>query len=109
MAELIGIITPWAEDELLDAMGGGSLDFGSSMFYKDEDLYYADNVSYYGSGGAHIEGTMYVDEGAGRLCELAILIEKATSIDELPAGLADENEDIRDLAKAKLKELGEEG
>lgn len=107
---LIGIITPWAEDELLDAMGGGSLDFGSSMFYStDDDLYYADNVIYHGSGDAHIEGTMYVDGKVGRRCELAILIEIATSVDELPAGLVDEDEDICDLAKDKLEELGEEG
>jgi len=107
VAELIGSITPWAREELENAIGI-SVDFAMSSFYRDGDDYYVDDVTVDGED-VSISGRMEVFGETGRRCELAILIESASSIDELPAGLADEDEDIRELAKDRLEELGEEG
>lgn len=107
MGELIGPITPWAIDELENAMGR-SIDFSMSSFYRDGEDYYVDDATIDGED-VSMSGRMEVFGETGRRCELAILIESAGSIDELPAGLADEDEDIRELAKDKLEELGEEG
>jgi len=106
MAEYIGPITSWAEDELEDTIGR-SIDFSSSSFYRDGEDYYVDDVIIDGNG-ASVSGRMNVFGETGRRCELAILIWMAKSIDELPAGLVDEDEDIRDLAKEKLDELSRE-
>ncbi len=107
MDKLIGPVTPWAIDELENAIGI-SIDFSMSSFYRDDEDYYVDDITIDGDG-VSISGRMDVFGETGRRCELAILIESAASIDGLPAGLADEDEDIRELAKDKLRELGEEG
>jgi len=105
--KLVGFVTPWARGELEDAIGT-DIDCGSSAFYEtDEGQYYVTDVTVYGSGTAHIEGTLYIDGASGERWAMAIRIESANSADELPEGLADGDEDIRELAREKLEELGE--
>lgn len=107
MAELIGPVTEWAKSELTDCFGGIDIDF-EGEFYLDEgedSSGYVEGVMVNGQG-ANIYGRLDVFGDTAERVAMAIRIESAKSIRDLPEGLSSADEDIRDLAKTVLEELG---
>jgi len=105
MKEVIGAVTNWAEEEISDAFGM-SIDCEGSLI-RDGGDYYVDGVSIYGNDVVvHGQASLFGD--IARRVELAILIENAETIADLPEGLVTADEDLRELAKEKFEELEEE-
>lgn len=106
MAELIGTVSDWAKRELADCFSGADLDFDGEFYLEDDgDSGYVEGVMVNGRG-ANVYGKLDVFGTTAHRVAMAIRIENAESIEDLPEGLSDEDEDIRDLAKEILEELG---
>lgn len=106
MAELIGPVSDWAKSELEDCFNGIDIDIEGD-FYLGENGNggYVENAMVHGRG-ANVFGQLDVFGTTAHRVAMAIRIESADSIEDLPEGLSDEDEDIRGLAKEKLEELG---
>jgi len=106
LAERIGPVTEWAKSELADCFGGIDIDF-EGEFYLDEggSCGYVEGVMVNGNG-ANVHGQLEVFGATAQRVAMAIRIESAKSIGDLPEGLSSADEDIRDLAKTVLEELG---
>ncbi len=107
MAELIGPVSDWAKGELEDCFSGIDIDIEGDFYLEDDDSGYVENARVHGNG-ANIYGRLDVFGTTAHRVAMAIRIESATSIEDLPEMLSDEDEDIRDLAKEVLEELGDE-
>lgn len=105
LTESIGHITAWVEEEIRDDLGGADLTFNSTELCKDSDGVYAIDSVIFSGFETRIEGSLFIEGNVGRRCEMAIHIESATCIADLPEGLANEDPDIRELAEDKLHEL----
>lgn len=105
MAELIGPVTGWAKSALEDCFNGADLDFYGDFYLEGDSSGYAEEVTVNGRG-ASIHGRLDVDGDIVHRIAMAIRIESAESMADLPEGLTNEDEDMRDLAKDKLEELG---
>lgn len=100
---VIGPITPWALEELQNQVGSTGLDCPGFLI-RDGDSYYVDSVVF-SSGDVSIEGSLTIFGETARRVALAVQIESAETVANLPAGLVDADEDIRDLAREKFEEL----
>lgn len=106
LAELIGSVTDWVKTELEECFGGADIDFDGDFYLEDDDSSgYVNGVMVNGDG-ANVYGRLEVFGSTAHRVAMAIRIESVKSIGDLPEGLTDEEEDIRDLAKEKLEELG---
>lgn len=109
MAELIGAVTEWVKVELRDCFGGANIDFEGDFYLEEDDSSgYIDGVIVNGDG-ANVHGRLEVFGSTAHRVAMAIRIESAISIGDLPEGLTSEEEDIRDLAKEKIDELLDTG
>jgi len=107
VAELIGPITAWAKGELEDCFSGLDIDFEGDFYLEEDDSSgYMDGVMVNGNG-ANIYGRLEVFGSTADRVAMAIRIESAESMGDLPEGLASADEDIRDLAKVVLGEFAE--
>jgi hypothetical protein len=107
VSELVGSVTEWAKGELEDCFSGLDVDFEGD-FYLEENGNggYIEGVMVHGRG-ANIYGQLDVFGDTAHRVAMAIRIESAESIGDLPEGLSDEDEDIRDLAKKVLGDFEE--
>lgn len=106
MAELIGSVTEWAKSEIEDCFNGADLDFDGDFYLEEEDSSgYVEGVMVNGNG-ANVYGRLEVFGDTAERVAMAIRIESAKSIADLPEGLSHADDDIRDLAKTALEELG---
>lgn len=106
MAELIGAVTDWAKTELENCFSDLDIDIEGDFYLGENgDGGYVENVMVHGRG-ANVYGQLDVFGTTARRVAMAIRIESAESIEDLPEGLSDEDEDIRDLAKEVLEFLG---
>lgn len=115
LVELIGPVTDWAKSELADCFDEADLDFDGDFYldssidgdyvggYVDGD--YAEGVTINGRG-ANVFGKLYVFGATAERVAMAIRIESAESIADLPEGLSSADEDIRDLAHTALVRMG---
>lgn len=106
MAELIGTVTAWAKSEIEDCFSGIDIDLEGEFYLEEEDNSgYIKGVMVNGNG-ANIYGRLDVFGATAERVAMAIRIESAQSIADLPEGLSSADEDIRDLAKTSLEKLG---
>lgn len=106
MAELVGPISDWAKRELEDCFNGIDIDIEGDFYLEENgEGGYVENAMVHGHG-ANVHGKLDVFGTTAHRVAMAIRIENAESIEDLPEGLSDEDEDIRDLAKEVLEELG---
>lgn len=106
MAELIGTVTAWAKSEIEDRFNSIDIDFEGEFYLEEEDSSgYIEGVMVNGNG-ANVYGRLEVFGTTAERVAMAIRIESAKSIADLPEGLSNADEDIRDLAKTALEELG---
>lgn len=105
MAELIGPVTEWAKSELEDCFNGADIDFEGDFYLEDDSNGYAEEAMINGDG-ANIYGRLEVHGSTVHRVAMAIRIESAESIADLPEGLTSEDDDIRDLAHAALVRMG---
>lgn len=104
MSEYIGPVTDWAKTELQECFGSLDIDFDGD-FYLDDDGGYVEGVLVNGDG-ANVYGRLDVFGETAHRVAMAIRIENAESMADLPEGLSSEDDDIRDLARERLEELG---
>jgi len=107
VAELIGPVTAWAKGELEDCFSGIDIDFEGDFYLEEEEddsSGYIEGVMVNGNG-ANIHGRLDVFGTTAHRVAMAIRIENAESMWDLPEGLASEEEDIRDLAKEVLEDF----
>lgn len=106
MAKLIGRVTEWARVELEDRLGGADLNFDGEFYLEEDDSSgYVEGVTVNGSC-VNVYGRLEVFGEPAHRVATAIRIESAESIADLPEGLADEDKDMRDLARETLDRLG---
>lgn len=107
MAKLIGPVTAWAKGEIEDCFGGIDIDCEGDFYLEENGSGgYVENAMVHGRG-ANIYGQLDVFGDTAHRVAMAIRIESAKSIGDLPEGLSDEDEDIRDLAKEVLGDFEE--
>ena len=108
MATLIGPVSDWAKSELEDCFSGVDLDIeGEFYLEEDDDSGYVEGVTINGQG-ANLYGQLDVFGSTAHRVSMAIRIENANSVEDLPEGLSSEDEDIRNLAKDRLEDLVDE-
>lgn len=105
LAELIGLVTEWAKTELQECFSGIDIDIDNEFYLDDDGSGYVEGVMVNGDG-ANIYGRLDVFGETAHRVAMAIRIENAESMADLPEGLTDEDDDIRDLARDRLEELG---
>jgi len=108
LSTYIGQVTEWARIELCDCLGGVDLDVYGSFYLDEDGSGHAEDVTVNGPS-ASVHGTIDVFPENARRIAMAIRIDLAESAADLLEGLADEDEDIRELACGKLDDLGLNG
>lgn len=105
MSEYIGPVTEWAKTELQECFGDLDIDLENEFYLDDDGSGYVEGVMVNGNG-ANIHGRLEVYGETAHRVAMAIRIENAESMADLPEGLSSEDDDIRDLASDRLEELG---
>lgn len=103
---IIGPITNWAEDELSRCLGVDIVLEGNLIHLGDK--YYIE-VGRIDGKGIRMEGRVEIAGDLARQIIMATQIENAESTAELPAGLTEADDRLRDLAMDKFAELHKEG